>query len=275
MSVVKKVTGQWISSVIDTTGDTGSRNSVALDENGNSYVVYFELDNNSVRFASDVTGQWKSEEIVANVGSNRQSTSIVVDANGYVHFTYNTFSAGVRYVTNQTGAWFEENIAFPISYGASIVADDTGIFHMCFSTGGLSYASGEAGNWQIQGVDSENELDGCKIVIDSEYVPHITYYDVISGDLKFATKVDDVWNTEVLFSGKGGNALALDDSDSINIAVSSHAGVEHIAENGGMWVISELVDDGLPSGIGISSDGFINIIYKNSDAIWRMGFEVD
>jgi hypothetical protein len=64
----------------------------------------------------------------------------------------------------------------------------------------LKYAYWNGSNWDIQVVDKtiDREGGGLYIVVDSNDLPHISYYDDINRDLKYAYINGDNWQIETI-----------------------------------------------------------------------------
>ena len=83
---------------------------------------------------------------------------------------------------------------------------------------------GYSPGWFIETVDSGALGNGSSIALDSNGMPHISYYDFINDDLKYASKTSSGWEIEIVDSaGYVGrfNSIALDSTDKPHISYCS------------------------------------------------------
>ena len=90
--------------VLDSGGDVGSSNSLALDPNGKVHIGYHDDDKNDLKYATNASGAWTASTLDAAGGDD--ATSLAVDAAGKVHISYYNVTKGdLKYATNASGAW--------------------------------------------------------------------------------------------------------------------------------------------------------------------------
>ncbi|MBI4833536.1 MAG: hypothetical protein HY811_01785 [Planctomycetes bacterium] len=104
------VSGDWVSSTVDGTGDVGRWNSIALDSNNKVHISYWEGSDThfqslstNLKYASNVSGSWQIDTIDSQVG---MCNSIMVDTNNKVHISYfGLTNNSPKYATNASGSW--------------------------------------------------------------------------------------------------------------------------------------------------------------------------
>lgn len=174
-----------------------------MDREGNVHISY--LDKNvGLKYATNSGGSWVVEVLdhTPNVGWN---TSIAVDSNNKVHISYSDPSpildppgnGYLKYATNASGEWITQVIDDKdAGFFTGIDVDSQDSVHIAYyawdgSRGRLKYATNASGSWVIETVD-ENGAVGlyCAIALDLQDRPHISYYDYIRRDLKYAMRCD-------------------------------------------------------------------------------------
>ncbi|MFH0865288.1 MAG: T9SS type A sorting domain-containing protein [Bacteroidota bacterium] len=220
--------GQWETSIIDSTGQTGEYNSIAIDSNNHAHISYFEYIRNdsiaggtvpygNLKYATNASGQWATSTIDTASGL---LTRICVDKQNFIHIVHSELGIGdpvnhllnIKYTTNKSGAWQSEAIAPGVVKGAdgSIASDNNLNIHIAIRNeegvgtspdggiGGLRYITNNTGNWSWFDVDTNfyagNDVD---IAIDTNGFPHISYLDKNLG-LKHATNQSGSWTYSVL-----------------------------------------------------------------------------
>jgi hypothetical protein len=142
----------WTRSTIDSDGNVGSRTSIAIDSNGAVHISYYDITNGDLKYATDQSGSW-ANTTVDSVGTVGKYSSIAIDANDVVHISYyDATNKDLKYASNMQ-----------------------------------SYIQTGVGN-VIKFIDRDTKVgnEGTSIAVDSNGDVHISYYDDINGDLKYA-----------------------------------------------------------------------------------------
>jgi hypothetical protein len=140
------------------------------------------------------TGWFK--ESVESTDQLGEGISMYIDENDAIYCTYyNTFSSALKYIRNVGGEWnTSESIETEGQGGAgSVIAVDTSgnerITYVDTVNGVLKYAERRNGIWMYQKVDLDGVGDVISMAMDSLGRAHISYYDPISQDLRYATSI--------------------------------------------------------------------------------------
>jgi len=130
------------------------------------------------------------------------------------------------------------------------------------------------GTWSLERVDDSGTVgEFASIGVDSYRNPHISYYNQMSGDLKYATKSGGAWTTETVDGTDDDvgqyNAIALDSSNNPHISYydDTNRALKYATKSGGAWIIRTVdnADDvGLYTSIALDSNGNPHISYYDA-----------
>lgn len=79
-------TGDWVISVLDNKNDVGQVPAIVIDSYGALHISYYGAP--ALYYATNFGGIWEFVPADTKVGSGTTDTSIAVDDEGYVHFSY-------------------------------------------------------------------------------------------------------------------------------------------------------------------------------------------
>jgi len=264
----------WMNENVHSGRLMGVYSSLALDDDGNAYVAYNDLQNKDLWFASNSGGTWTTE-LVDSEGDVGALFSMDIDRERNVHISYldrvnappNDFdSVGyLKYATNAGGNWNTSDILQVTSsyvQASSLKVDSQGNVHIFFYNGvneskGLWYANNIAGSWTTSLIEGTNtstffsvgtEPDLFIDASDNLHVVYTRYYKNTANalmDVVYGNNTGGSWSFEVAASGSrfgDGTNLGLDSNGKAHIAFLDNTNFElHYATNaGGSWVNSTL-----------------------------------
>ena len=198
-------TSSWSKLTVDSNGDVGKYNSIAIDSNDALHISYRDSTNQDLKYATcssscTSASSWTNSTIdsVGNVGSR---TSIAIDSNDALHISYHDITNGdLKYATDQSGSWANTTVDSVGTVGkyTSIAIDSNDVVHISYydaTNQDLKYASnmqssivsGVGGVIKFVDRDTKVGNEGTSIAVDSNGDVHISYYDGTNGDLKYAT----------------------------------------------------------------------------------------
>jgi len=134
----------------------------------------------------------------------------------------------------------------------------------------LVSASGQSNTWKIEVVDNAGYVGvNNSLALDSHDNPHISYYDHLEGNLKYARWTDSGWEIEVVDnSGNVGEhtSLAIDSHDNPHISYLDYTNkdLKYAHWTGSAWIV-EVVDNrdnaGSFASIALDENDFPHISY--------------
>lgn len=219
--------GSWVASTVDdpVSSNVGEFTSIALDDQGKVHISYMDDINNVLKYATNVDGYWAITSIIATLGVAGYN-DMALDAAGNAQIAYWTTPSHVLYnATNTGGAWSAKAVtgADTVSNGVSI-AYYSGKFYITYQDAvqeNLHYAIGGEG-WSL-GVADAKVGSGYQssLLVDSNGKMQIVNYDIISGNLRYATNAGASWHVETVDSASSvgsSNSLAIDRFNNLHIA---------------------------------------------------------
>ena len=135
-------------------------------------------------------------------------------------------------------------------YPRAIAIDSGDHPHIAYGGDHLYYAYHDGTDWKFETADSSSGVGRyASIALDSSGNVHISYYDAVNADLKYATNASGSWITSAVDSGGGDvgtyASIALDSSDKAHISYydATNADLKYATNASGLWV-SAAVDNG-------------------------------
>ena len=165
--------------------------------------------------------------------------------------------------------------------------DNIHISYFDTSTDGLIYATDKSGIWSHQSLDngstSPNQETGkfTSIAVDSNDNVHISYTNLSSKDIMYATDSSGSWSTSAIASmntvwshSRCTTAIAIDSNDAVHVTHSVNCGntaskLAYTTNVNGTWVTTILETDSYPDilegwkDIAIDSNDKVHIAYSN------------
>ncbi|MBC7080882.1 MAG: hypothetical protein H5T44_01330 [Thermoplasmatales archaeon] len=270
------VNGKWGIEIVDS-GNVGIYSSIAVDSYGLLHIVYYDANNDSLKYAKK-NNFWKIDTL--DYGGVGKHASIAI-SNDIVHVSYyDERNGNLKYARIEGD---EKSIEIVDSGNAgiysSIAVDAFGRPHISYGNvrGKLFYAFLKDGKWIIEEIDKNSVIwESTSIAIDNLSHPHICYYDISRDDvwfLKHAYFDGKKWRVEVIdpdligFYNSKGASIAVDSYKRIHVAYFGWKGWDlKYAYFDGEWHLEKVDEEGdvgaYPS-IAIDSNGYPHISYTD------------
>jgi len=205
------VSGNWNSVAVDSDGDVGLYTSLALDSSFNPRVSYYRSDTDDLQYAwcdtgCDVSGNWNSVAVDSD-GDVGRYTSLALDSGNNPRISYQDGGTlDLKYAWCDTGCddpvnWNRVTVdsAGTVGTDTSLALDSSGNPRISYyGNDTLKYAwcdtgCNDPGNWNREIVDNAADSVGAytSLKLDSSDSPHISYYDLTNGNLKYTYASDD------------------------------------------------------------------------------------
>lgn len=266
--------------VIDSSGNVGLFNSIAVDSENKAHVSYSSLDNGSLKYATNAKGVWETCFVDDETG---MCTSIAVDSKDGIHISYSgPTGSTLEYATNKSGVWETTTVDSEFGHwfqNTSIAVDadiNTYIAYFDFDSADLRYATNAAGAWATYIIDSVGWVgEDPSIEVDKDGIVHVAYGDESNGNLKYARNDGESWTISVVASSIGYHAIqdtsiAVDSNGKIHISYCDMAYCElkYATNTGGSWEVVTVDNSsrvGRFSSIALDSSDHVHISYFDCD----------
>ncbi len=201
---------EWSIEIVDTAGDIGKYNSIAIDSNNRPHISYFDDTNDDLKYAYWDGSSWQIEAVDSN-GSIGLYSSIAIDSNNRPHISYfDDTNDDLKYAYWDGSSWQIETVDSDGSVGwfPSIAIDSSDNDHISYgkfndlrADWNLKYTTNASGEWVVETVDSDGSIGWFpSIAIDSSDNVHISYSDGDNEDLKYTTNASGEWVVETVDS---------------------------------------------------------------------------
>jgi len=255
--------------------------SMKIDSSNNIHIVYYDLQNEELNYATNSSGNWLSEV----VDKKCLYPSIVLDSMGNVHISYfDSARANLKYATkNFESNWEKITIDSSEYVGkySSIAVDSKDNIHISYYDSinvKLKYASNKSGNWTVESVG----IGGMHttIAIDGQDTVHISYQSTATATngtiyhtVNYAKYSNNEWSHEIvtLSIGVSDISLAVDSQNYVHliycIEVSSNWGINsyllfHSTNSSGKWEDEHIASNTQLSSMYIDSSDKIHVAYS-------------
>ncbi len=225
--------GSWTSTTIEQNyfgTATNPKVCLAIDANGVIYVVY-PGDEKSVVYRKKQNGDWGSQQDIADPTSLVHD--VAVDNNGLLSVVYSRYPPDGNYKDANLILFSDDERSTVDTHNnfqsASLAFDSCSIPHLCYyddNNGLLKYAVRDGNSWTIQEVNSVGDVSSyiwgaTSIAIDSNDVPHISYYNFTNFSLNYANKLLGFWKSWTVDANNNPgkqNSIAIDSNDTAHIS---------------------------------------------------------
>ena len=277
--------GAWVLQTVEENTDAGRNNALAFDSQDNPHISYFDGWNGVARYASWSGTAWTTETAFG-------SGSLAMDKNNSTSLAFGsgdmpliTLSSGesdptgtLVWLLYKTGGVWQHDQDHDIvgSAGArwpSVAVDSSGnphISYLDYNTGQLHLASLTAwgpDTWSNVIVDAGAQVgQGARLAIDRFGQAHIAYMDLTHGVMKYAARLQGIWQTTVVnvagMKPAHGHALAVDSTGKPYIAYSDASAQKIMLAslNGSNWTAEAAADD-----TGKDIEKFISLAFDAAD----------
>ncbi|MCG7841177.1 MAG: fibronectin type III domain-containing protein, partial [Methanomassiliicoccales archaeon] len=180
--------------LIDNSGMVDGRVSLAVDSENIVHVVYYR--GGELMHANQMPTGWATESL-ESTDQLGGGISMFIDDQDQIYVTfYNEVLSLLKYINNVGGQWNPAEVIEAegnVGIGSSIMVDDNGDEHIAYvektTTGVLKYVEKRNGIWMFQKVDLQGCGDHISMAMDFQGRAHISYYDSVSKDLRYASSV--------------------------------------------------------------------------------------
>jgi ELWxxDGT repeat protein len=292
----------WSDWTVDSSNDQiGYASSIAIDENDDVHISYYDAFNKDLKYAFFDGSSWTTT-VVDGVEGNDVGlfTSIIthrpcnICAIEVSIAYFDDSNNNLKIAQNFGDSWFNATIiSGNIGYWVSLDVDSGGGLHIAtraLDPDELLYVWSDGTNWSFETVDQSGDVGKySSLTVDKDDDVHISYYDHTNTNLKYAYLDFDtsLWSTETVDGGFGAgevgdvgkhSSLAIDGDDNLFISYYDESNKDlKIAEkyDDGDWNI-ETIDAagnvGKYSEITIDKDDIPNVIYYE-DSIASKGLK--
>ena len=192
----------WQREAPDTTNNyTGYFCSLALDNQDNPHIAYYNDDFQDLYYASFADGKWKLE-IVDSVGDAGRECRLVLDAQNRPHISYRQEYQGLywklKYATKTDSGWIKTYVDTPVDsayyvsgYASSIAMDPDGYPAISFVRhypDRIMLARQNADGWHVQGVTDVFNPSYTRLIFNSNGEPVIGYIYLDNADTVYQDK---------------------------------------------------------------------------------------
>ncbi|MFH0790798.1 MAG: hypothetical protein V2A64_04120 [Candidatus Omnitrophota bacterium] len=270
-----------------------SKADMALDTNNNPRLSYYSLspvENQSLRYASYSGSSWTFKTVDSGLNllsapwfiggpatEGQKNTSIALDSTNTAHISYFKFNTtdstyDLKYARSSGGTWAKQSVATGLSNGAGdscLAIDSTNNPHLCYFNGSALIYARYTGSWVQQTVDDPSGgiyLIGefsmyISFALDTNNNPHISYYDYVNQDLKYAYYTGSEWVIQTIDSvGRVGRytSLVLDSNNNPHISYcdDNNRDLKYAYYTGSEWFVQKIYDGQMASTSSLNIDEY-------------------
>lgn len=293
--------------------------SEVLDSNGNPHISYFaSLGGSCLKYAWWNETYWIVQTVdVTNLSSGTNVTShsvglyssLALDSKGYPHISYyNSTTVGsyrsgnAIYFGELKYAWWDGNLwntqivdTGQVGEYCSIALDNDDQPHISYYAknyhdnkydGDLKYAHWTGAKWDIQTIDSVDDVGYCtSIVLDSTNRPHISYLDGTNGNLKYVTWANGNWDIKVVdrytthpfnegIPVGSATSLVLDSNENPRIGYIDEAqNLKYALWDGSIWDIKKVMTGNSTCNrncwLALDSNDYPHFVYVGKNSLYQ------
>ena len=185
----------------------GLYTTLAMDENDRPYFAYRHSSNRQLKVIFHQTETFDAEIVFSSTRIG-EITSLAIDSQDRIHILYNNDSQDeLRHAYWNGTKWYFEVAQQAIDTGtdSSMVINASDLPEAVFwGLPSTKYGFLKDGVWQIEFIEEHDYGDWTgwypSIALDSQGRPSVSFYDTPANDLKFGTRKNNQWRTEIVDS---------------------------------------------------------------------------
>lgn len=249
------------------------------------YAAYSGWEDSSFLKRADYRGSgWDYRKISSK---DAWSINCVYDQSDTLHCSYmnalRIASSGRLYYHKLTSSGFVDSWMPPdeVYDAATLAVDPMNHAHLAFyfigPVHGLFYQTNSpdgvfpAVYQKFDEIGGQMEGMNIDIVADTNAIPHVVYNGVMNGDCRYATLVDDQWDTVSVATGDegcSGPSIAIDNEDALHIAYfdNTQRKLMYGTNTAGTWTMTPIADGSYGyTDIGTDNNGYVFILWSEGE----------
>jgi hypothetical protein len=245
--------GGWTVRTVLTTGSVGRSPALTLDTQGRAFVAFWNETAYGVHYAREGATGWTTGPFDDRDNAIREETSVAANAQGQL-FAVMGGSLDITVARNLSGTWETERVDAQYKagqrvsmalrggqpMGAWLEDDSTSSWDFNIKVGERTGPD----TWTVTRLEGER-ASNVSFALDAQGNPHLAWTDGRTYDLRYAKRVDGVWQKQTVDSeGYTGYypSLAVDSLGRPHIAysgpVNTSTSLKYAQWDGTQWVIS-------------------------------------
>ena len=178
---------------MDRAGNVGGETALVLDAAGRPHISYHDIMGNALKYAYLTGATWRTETVSESVGAGLDP-ALALDRAGFPHISYyDPASEELKYARRTQSGWEIQVVEHTGNVGMSSAlaldpADHPVIVYHKVAEGVLKTAWWTGTQWLYQDLEQIGTLapSYTSLLVAADGIPHVAYYDVAAGDLKYA-----------------------------------------------------------------------------------------
>jgi hypothetical protein len=255
----------WHREILDAEVGTGWDVAAALDGQGRIHVSYAyryltsgqEWYRSQLKQAVNTNGTWQIERV--DCGPVGGETSIAIDPAGATHIIYLDDFCDVKHVSNASGTYVTEHVAFGDggqceAPANALALDSDGHAHvLTFPIPGdfdslVRYMTNESGTWvaEVLREFSASEAGSPSIAVDHQNRVHIMYFDPENLVLRHGTRDAGIWSYETVDADAPAGLdidLRLGSDDTLHVSYWGSGALKYASGKTGAWNLETITDN--------------------------------
>lgn len=240
----------YFSSEVVDSGGAPAAMGFALGADGVQHAAYYDIKTRAYYYATDASGGWVRQQILANDGYSIGDVQLALDLQGHVHVSATRgLSPELWYATNASGDWTAERVFSSVFGSHRIAVDVASNVHIVFRRlqgGAYPYhASRQGGLWRVGRIDDKNTEDWTPAVAAGQdgslHASWTAGGKVMHGRFRGAN-----WDIEEVAASATSSmtwgrrtAIALDASNHVHIAYTyGETAIRYVTNASGAWVVT-------------------------------------